>query len=174
MAPHSGRPPIQYLTYCGPNIFHFPLHSQKFLIILLQPHTQPPLIYFTTHHPHCINMDTSSGQWSKIVFRLRGLPNRITTLDGTAIFLSGTLGDTPTDSIRVFSLATTLSSHERPPSKVATVMFSTVPAMVALGYDKNEWNIPPGEGRLILDTHFNGMTPLNDVPPTDHLHECVT
>ena len=119
-------------------------------------------------------MGNNQLQWSKIVFRLRGLPNGIQTLDAAANFISGTLGDTPADSIRVYSLATTLSLHERPPSKVATVMFSTTPTIVTLGYDKNEWNIPPGEGRLILDTHFNGMTPLNDVPPTDHLHECVT
>ena len=119
-------------------------------------------------------MGNSQVQWSRIVFRLRGLPNGIQTLDAAANFISGTLGDTPADSIRVFSLATTLSLHERPPSKVATVMFSTAPTIVALGYAKNEWAIPPGEGSLILDTHFHGMTPLNDVSPPDHLHEYVT
>ena len=45
-------------------------------------------------------------------------------------------------------------------------MFSNVPSLIESLYSQNEWSVQlgPSEGvdDLILDTHFNGLTPLND------------
>src|SRR5215469_4304176 len=98
-------------------------------------------------------MEQNRDMWSRTVFRVRGLPNAAQTLEDVSNFLSESLGDTPVDSIRVFSLAMTLNFWERPPSKVATVMFTTPPALVQEGQGEDQWSI---NDHLILDTHFMG------------------
>lgn len=120
-------------------------------------------------------MEQNHDKYSKTVFRLRGLPNTVDTMDDVARLVNESLGDIPADRIRVFSLATTLNSWENPPSKVATIMFATAPSVVRDGFGEDEWYIPArnlhSNSDLILDTHFMGMTPLNDVEPLCHLCE---
>lgn len=119
-------------------------------------------------------MEQNQSKWSKSVFRLRGLPNTTETPNEVASLLSSMLVDTPADSIRIFSLATTLSLHENPRSKVATIMFTTAPAIVTRGHDEDQWVIRSDnhvQHDLILDAHFMGMTPLNDVPSMRHSYE---
>ncbi|RYP61328.1 hypothetical protein DL771_010167 [Monosporascus sp. 5C6A] len=127
--------------------------------------------------PTCLTiMEKNQAKWSKTVFRLRGLPNTTSTSKEVASLVSGMLGDTLVDNIRVCSLATTLSLLESPRSKVATVMFATAPALVRRGHNEDEWVIRGGlhfQIDLILDTHFMGMTPLSDVSPTEHLYDCI-
>jgi len=120
--------------------------------------------------------DPKVPQWTKTVFRLRGLPNTIKTSEDVANLVHKRLASIPANSIRVFSLATSLKYWEIPPSKVATVMFSTVPRIVQDNPDKGEWNISPSphidlQENLTLDTHFMGMTPLNDASSSCHLYE---
>lgn len=105
--------------------------------------------------------------WSKTVFRLRALPSTVETREDAARLLSTRLGDVPVRDISVYSLATTLKHWEKPPTKVATVMFDVPPSIVLGAPNKQEWDIPAkGHDRttpdLILDTHFIGMTPLSD------------
>ncbi|KAI1311218.1 hypothetical protein F5Y03DRAFT_324179 [Xylaria venustula] len=113
----------------------------------------------------------------KTIFRLRGLPPRIKTLDDVARLTSTSLGDIPTQSVRVFSLATNLSYGDSSPSKVATVMFSTIPSLVRNNKNKDTWEIPiqkpePGN-HLLLDVHFEGMTAMNDVDSLSHKYDCI-
>ncbi len=120
-------------------------------------------------------MNHNQTMWAKKVFRLRGLPNTITTLEGVASLLCSLLDSTPLDTIHVFSLAASLNIHENPPSKVATVMFDKVPSVIRDDHEyNNEWLVSATtdtEGDLTLDTHFLGMTPLNDSHPDEHLYE---
>jgi hypothetical protein len=119
-------------------------------------------------------MNQDSDKWSRTVFRVRGLPNGVRTLKDVASLLSPRLADIPSDSIQVYSLATTLIAWESPPSKIATVMFQTLPLLIQKSPEEKQWSIPakghPNVDNLILDTHFLGMTPLNDVDST-HLFE---
>ncbi|KAH7329590.1 hypothetical protein B0I35DRAFT_420512 [Stachybotrys elegans] len=116
---------------------------------------------------------------AKRVYRLRRLPST-SDLDSTANLLSAVLGNYPICDIRIFSLASSLLAHENPRSKIATLSFRTLPPFLqrrsGSNADTDEWQIPAdssNSGVLILDTHFLGMTPLNEVPPTDHSFDCI-
>lgn len=67
--------------------------------------------------------------------------------------------------IQIYSLASSLSPWERPPTKVATVMFGRLPAI--LDSDETEWVLHSQRAGLqrniIIDIHFLGFTALNDV-----------
>ena len=112
----------------------------------------------------------STTRTAKTVFRVRGLPNTIADLESAACFLQAQLGSPRTTSIRVFSLATALpfGGAQTPLSKVATVMLLDVPHFMLDDPDAEEW---PVSSDMILDTHFMGMTPLNDVPDGEHVAE---
>lgn len=120
----------------------------------------------------------------RTVFRVCGLPNSVQTPDDVASLLSTVLGDLPSDQIHVYSLATALDcdrnedyppSKDYHPSKVATVMLSRSSSLFDDGRDKNEWssrlNRTSGLEDITFDTHFMGMTPLNDVDPVRHSSE---
>ena len=121
-------------------------------------------------------MYQDSDMWSGTVFRVRGLPNSVSSPKDVASLLSLSLGDIPSHSIQVYSSAITLVTWESPPSRVATVMFQACPSLIQNIPKATEWSILakgyPGID-LILDTHFLGMTPLNDVHST-HSFECAT
>jgi hypothetical protein len=113
-------------------------------------------------------MKQDSDKWSRTVFRVRGLPNDVKTAEDVASLLSSRLGDISDDCIRVYSLATALYSWESPRSKMATLMFQTLPSLIQESHGEKEWFVPANQGQphvdgLILDTHFMGMTPMNDV-----------
>ncbi|RWA12212.1 hypothetical protein EKO27_g2917 [Xylaria grammica] len=56
-------------------------------------------------------------------------------------------------------------------------MFTAIPSLLRDYKKHSEWEIPihtPDPRRfLALDTHFNGMTTLNDVDPMSHRYDCV-
>ncbi|KAI1098378.1 hypothetical protein F4804DRAFT_324936 [Jackrogersella minutella] len=54
-------------------------------------------------------------------------------------------------------------------------MFHKLPALLEAGEGNDKWEIPfPGlETPLLLDTHFLGMTPLNDVEQEQHKFDCI-
>ncbi|KAI8631124.1 hypothetical protein F5Y19DRAFT_473523 [Xylariaceae sp. FL1651] len=122
-------------------------------------------------------MENNNNLWSRMVFRLRGLPHIVETLEGVASLVEEGFCDASAHGIRVFSLATSLSFWEIPPTKVATIMFAAAPSIIQNNYDSREWTIPvQSRGftyNLILDTHFMGMTPLNDVKPLSHQYDCI-
>jgi len=77
------------------------------------------------------------------------------------------------DDIHVQSLTTSLSPWETPPTKTATLTFAKLPSAIQTQIGQGEWTVEgPGlHDTLILDTHFFGLTPLNDVDPLKHGYE---
>jgi hypothetical protein len=74
-------------------------------------------------------------------------------------------------------LATSLYLWDNPRMKVSTLMFATAPSIFQDNRVDREWaipsNSPDSKYKLILDAHFIGMTPLNDVKLLSHRFECV-
>lgn len=117
-------------------------------------------------------MEAIEAKWKRKVFRLRGLPNYVSTCSEVANALSKGFRISTTD-IDVKSLATTLQ-WENPPSKVATLQFNAVPSALRSHLDDEEWDLSPWclTEFLTLDCHFLGLTPLNDVKgPEEHTVE---
>lgn len=102
-------------------------------------------------------------------YRVRQIPANVSK-DSLPVRLSKACAVSE-DSIIVYSLASSLLPFERPPSKTATVAFNCLPAL--LDNDDNEWVIktPEGQPNMIVDVHFFGFTPLNDVEPDLHALE---
>ena len=122
-------------------------------------------------------MKQDSDKWSRTVFRVRGLPNDVKTSEDVAGLLSSRLGDISDDCIQAYSLATSLNSWESPRSKVATVMFQTLPSLIQENHGEKEWFVPANQGQphvdgLMLDTHFMGMTPMNDAESRHSFEYC--
>jgi len=117
-------------------------------------------------------MSVAGPEFDERVFRVRRLPNHVKTYAEAADLVSRRLGlSTPTD-IHVASLATTLDYWETPPSKIATLQFKVTPSSLGRPVRPGEWEVSLGgdnAGSLIIDTHFLGLTPLNNVD--EALHE---
>lgn len=114
-------------------------------------------------------------EWSRRVFRLRGLPNRVVERLDVSQLLSQVL-DIPEECVGVCSLAKTCNKWESLPSKVATIRLQVIPGCLNSTSHLDQWELPLAEEpdqRLILDTHFQGLTALNDVKPEDHHTEYV-
>jgi len=106
-------------------------------------------------------------------FRVKHLPHHM-QIHHAQRFLRDLLSyDDDAGKLDVLSLASDVESHENPPSKVATVQFSTTPQVLESG--KVEWNFERvGLLRdIIIDTHFLGFTVLNDVDRDEHVQESV-
>ncbi|KAG7116091.1 hypothetical protein HYQ44_007244 [Verticillium longisporum] len=118
----------------------------------------------------------SAIDWTRKVFRLRKLPCTVANPDEAATFLAGPLGLAPADIV-VFSLARTSDVWEVPPSKVATVKLDKTPTNVPRKTTEGQWEIPVPSSTpsrwLLLDTHFDGMTALNDVDSSEHSTDCI-
>ncbi|KAI1140023.1 hypothetical protein F5Y05DRAFT_411088 [Hypoxylon sp. FL0543] len=108
------------------------------------------------------------------VYRLRGCPAHLDRLGATEL-LSQALGDVTPPDIRIQSLATSLDPWARPPTKVGTLMFLRQPALIEMQGGNGEWRFPVTglEKPLVLDDHFLGMTPLNDVEREKHEFNCI-
>ncbi|KAJ8119550.1 hypothetical protein ONZ43_g3523 [Nemania bipapillata] len=54
-------------------------------------------------------------------------------------------------------------------------MFQKTPALLLDQADRQEWELPVRglEEPLILDTHFLGLTPLNDIQSENHEFDCI-
>lgn len=78
------------------------------------------------------------------------------------------------DQITVYSLAKT-SNQWGSMSKVATVQFKSIPPILDPETPGAQWKFPIPDSQhdevLILDTHFRGMTVLNDVEKENHRAE---
>jgi hypothetical protein len=105
------------------------------------------------------------------VYRLRELPIHVDRL-AAAELLSEALGDIAPSDIRIFSLATARHA-ERPATKTATLMFDKIPVLVRSPGNKEQWivRIAGLRDSIILDTHFLGITQLNEVSDDEHRFE---
>ncbi|KAI1443597.1 hypothetical protein F5Y02DRAFT_392884 [Annulohypoxylon stygium] len=117
-------------------------------------------------------MDSDSLKFK--VYRLRGCPGHLDRL-GAAELLSRELGDIAPTDIAIKSLATNLDPWAITPTKVGTLMFHKTPTLIGEQDKKKEWklSVVGFEDDLILDIHFWGMTPLNDVQPEKHEFDCI-
>ncbi|KAK0644435.1 hypothetical protein B0T16DRAFT_460495 [Cercophora newfieldiana] len=108
-------------------------------------------------------------------YRIRQLPCILAYPRQVASFLSSIVPDLAAEDVRVFSLAASLNPLEIPATKVATVMFNRVPP--TFDTSDSEWVIPGRSAGLmrdvLVDVHFQGFTPLNDVPEEEHLMDCI-
>ncbi|KAI1354798.1 hypothetical protein F5Y01DRAFT_239570 [Xylaria sp. FL0043] len=122
-------------------------------------------------------MDRHDNKFRKTVFRMRQLPYSFGTLDSVARLVSTSLGDIAAGDVCVFSLATSLGFANSSQSKVATIMFATIPSLVRDNPDANQWEIairdPILGHHLLLDTHFEGMTVMNEVDYPSHKFDCI-
>lgn len=106
-------------------------------------------------------------------YRLRQLPQHL-ELQDVAEFLCKVSSDFGTkEDIRVFSLASSLITWEKPPTKTATLVFLSTPR--AFDNDGKEWSVSARNAgwnrNLIFDVHFEGFTALNDVEDPAYLAE---
>lgn len=109
--------------------------------------------------------------------QLKDLTYRVTqipvdqTKDGLKELLSSGIPALGTpESIRVLSYATQISIFQ--PTKVATIAFdlTEVPSWMEKG---SEWRVRSRDGRtsVVLDTHFVGLTVLNEIEASSHFVE---
>jgi len=103
-----------------------------------------------------------------LTYRLRGCPaaaGEAALRDG----LARALGDVTPNDIHIQSLATALDPWKRPPTKTATLRFARAPSVID-SQTKTEWKMEGHglDGTLLLDTHFLGLTPLNEVKAQKH------
>lgn len=111
-------------------------------------------------------------RWLKKVFRVQDLPNNISTCQEAAKFIARCLSNNGRETgVKVYSVATTLEYWETPLSKVATAQLdeSIWPSAKAKSKLPEQWEA----GCIRLDTHFLGMTPLNDVESSKHKFDCI-
>lgn len=109
-------------------------------------------------------------------YRVRQLPCVLIYRRQVASFLASIVADLEVEHVHVFSLAPSLNPLELPPTKVATVMFSKTPtAFDSANSHDHQWTIsgrPAGlQKDVIVDVHFEGFTPLNDVAGDEHTLE---
>jgi hypothetical protein len=125
----------------------------------------------------------SGAHPARTVYRLRNLPahfDRLSTIELLATVIDNSSVD-PGD-IQIFSLGTAPNSWKRWQTKVATLMFKTTPSALfaskthdARTAEAGEWTfkVPGLPEPLVLDTHFSGLTVLNEVNVSFHEYDCI-
>lgn len=106
------------------------------------------------------------------VFRLRNLPWSLSSQAAVELLCQSINGITVQD-VRISSLATEVGAGSSSKTKVATITFQReIPALVSsLKAGQCTIAVRGPEKPLILDHHFQGVTPLNDVPDAEHRYE---
>jgi hypothetical protein len=106
------------------------------------------------------------------VYRLRNLPGHVDRQSAAELFAS-CFDDASPQHVLISSLAPAIDPWTRSPTKTATLIFKETPTAVHSHAISGEWRFPvPGLTKaLILDHHFQGLTPLNEVNPGEHEHE---
>ncbi|KAH8745420.1 hypothetical protein F5882DRAFT_262810, partial [Hyaloscypha sp. PMI_1271] len=107
-------------------------------------------------------------------YRVRLLPSHLDR-HGVVRLLSTLLDGLEPDNIQILSLARSVNPWERPPTKTATVMFGRLPTV--LDSDHDEWVLESQqaglERNIMIDTHFLGLTALNDVQSENVVFDCI-
>lgn len=111
---------------------------------------------------------------TSLTFRLRGC-DAGTDRKAVQDVLVQAFDDISANDVHIRSLATTLMPWEDPPTKTATLNFTKLPSAIERCLSDGEWTVEDAASNnsLILDTHFLGLTPLNDVRPERHDYEYV-
>ncbi|CAG9947930.1 unnamed protein product [Clonostachys rosea f. rosea IK726] len=106
------------------------------------------------------------------VYRLRNIPEHFDRLSA-AEWLARTFGDVSLNDVQIHSLA--LSVDTWSPSKTATATFRKIPLKIDSIKNTPQCviKIPELARPLIVDDHFQGITPLNSVAKEAHKSDCV-
>jgi len=108
------------------------------------------------------------------VYRLRNLPHGADRQQAAELLAACAAG-VAQHTIRVFSIAHVIDPWTRPPTKTATLTIANfdVEAHAQWSSGPGEWTLhTPGLPEpLVLDGHFHGFTPLNEVDPEAHRFE---
>ncbi len=118
-------------------------------------------------------MSSATASPEKVrVYRLRHLPGHVDRLSAAELFAKCFDGLAP-QNIHIPSLAHVIDPWTRPATKTATLTFRTTPVATGIATEDVEWKFPvPGLAKpLLLDHHFRGLTPLNEVSPVEHQYE---
>jgi hypothetical protein len=98
-------------------------------------------------------------------YRVRQIPHHVTEHQLISILITAAKDLGPSENITVRSLSQSLNQWERPPTKVATIVFRDTPTR--FDNDDQEWIIQTTDlgmkANIIIDVHFLNFTPLNDV-----------
>lgn len=113
-----------------------------------------------------------SSRTNTKVFRVRNLPDHVDRLEVREILRRHGEGMGDVD-IQVCSLASDVYSTSKLRTKTATVTFDRLPASLEPRRFKIDLTIKFSERLvLIVDEHFQGVTPLNDIDlEHKHTHE---
>ncbi|KAK4454860.1 hypothetical protein QBC34DRAFT_433106 [Podospora aff. communis PSN243] len=117
----------------------------------------------------------SASGWDRKVFRVRRLPDRISTPAAVSNLLSRQL-KLPSDHVVVHSVARAAEIFGEP-LRTATLQMKSIPRCLEQALASDEWLIPVGGNDpaevLVLDTHFEGITVLHDPAPGKHQADCI-
>jgi hypothetical protein len=105
-----------------------------------------------------------------LTFRISCIPHHVQPWSFEKLLLS-LVPNLKSGDFEVRTFVPSVDDFSIPPSRTATVRFRNVPEEFKNG--SNEWSkeIPGWGEKLVLDTHFNDFTPLNEVDPNIHQFE---
>lgn len=106
------------------------------------------------------------------VFRLRNIPGHMDRLSSVELLCESIKGITAQD-VQISSLAYDVDPWAYSRTKVATLTFQREPPALSSSPKGGEYPISVSglEKPLIIDHHFQGITPLNHVPDYEHKFE---
>lgn len=108
------------------------------------------------------------------VYRLRNLPDHLDR-QSAAELLASCLDDVSLQHVCISSLAYAIDPWTRSSTKTATLTFQscTLDPLEGSGNGERAFTIPGLAKPLILDEHFRGLTPLNEVNQEWHQYDCI-
>ncbi|VUC31189.1 unnamed protein product [Clonostachys rosea] len=108
------------------------------------------------------------------VYRATNLPEHVDRL-GALELLARCIPGITLEDIKLGSLAVAIDPWALTPTKTATLTLKTVPTSISEDQNGTEWAFPAAGlvHPVILDTHFYGLTPLNEVEETIHTDDCI-
>ncbi|KAK3335128.1 hypothetical protein B0T19DRAFT_350465 [Cercophora scortea] len=109
------------------------------------------------------------------VYRLQNLPGHVDRQSAVELVKQHLKAGPASAQLRISSLAYTVDPWERPPTKTATLTLGGCSLDDKLSSRIGEWAVPVAglPKPLLLDHHFRGFTPLNEVDPSRHQYDCL-
>ena len=116
---------------------------------------------------------------SSLVYRVSGLPLDSSREDINHLLARALKIPNDESGLKITSLAV---GYDQSTRQVATVSFRVIPPALSSTGKDNQWSIDlssedhdhdPDIHKLVFDTHFHGITPLNTPKATDQITDCM-